>query len=121
MISERALGLALQQAVLTPAQVERLRAIEAEAAPGAPVGMVVRGAAAGGLTANDVATAAGIDLWAQLRTDTALPGALERGEGPGVRARRGRRGDLGRSATTILDHAGAVRRASTERTTRRRR
>ncbi len=36
MISERALGLALEQAVLTPAQVERLRAIEAEAAPGAP-------------------------------------------------------------------------------------
>ena len=35
MISERALGLALERAVLTSAQVERLRAIEAEAAPGA--------------------------------------------------------------------------------------
>ena len=33
MISERALGLALEQAVLTSAQVERLRAIEAQAVP----------------------------------------------------------------------------------------
>ena len=34
MISERALGLALERAVLTSAQVERLRAIESEAASG---------------------------------------------------------------------------------------
>ncbi|PFG35158.1 septum site-determining protein Ssd [Sanguibacter antarcticus] len=90
-------------------------------APGAPVGMVVRGPAVGGLTAHDVAGAAGLDLWAEIRSDPALPGALERGEGPAARVRRGRRGDLGRSAGVILDHARAVRRASSDPTTRRRR
>lgn len=91
------------------------------AAPRAPLGMVVRGPAAGGLTAHDVASAAGLDLWAELRSDPSLPGALERGEGPPARSRRGRRGDLGRAATVVLDHARAVRRSSADPGARRRR
>ena len=91
------------------------------AAPRAPLGMVVRGPAAGGLTAHDVAAAAGVDLWAELRNEPGLPGALERGEGPSARTRRGRSGDLGRAAQTVLDHARAVRRASSDAVARRRR
>ncbi|MEP7763783.1 septum site-determining protein Ssd [Sanguibacter sp. 25GB23B1] len=91
------------------------------AAPRAPLGMVVRGPAAGGLTAHDVASAAGLDLWAELRNDPTLSGALERGEGPPARSRRGRRGDLGRAAAVVLDHARAVRHASAAPGTRRRR
>jgi hypothetical protein len=91
------------------------------AAPRASLGMAVRGPAAGGLTAHDVASAAGLDLWAEVRSDPSVPGALERGEGPPARSRRGRRGDLGRAAAVVLDHARAVRRSSAEPSTRRRR
>lgn len=77
------------------------------AAPGIPAGLVARGPAAGRLTAWDVARAVGIDLWADIRSDPTLAGRLERGEGPLVRVGRGRSGDLGRAASTVL---GASRR-----------
>ncbi|MBI9115972.1 septum site-determining protein Ssd [Sanguibacter suaedae] len=72
-----------------------------------PAGLVVRGPAPGRLGAHDVADATGLPLWGEVRRDRALPGAVERGEGPPVRARRGAGGDLRRTAVALLTHARA--------------
>ena len=64
-------------------------------------GVVVRGAAPGRLTAQDVAAASGLDLWGELRGTRSLAGALERGEGPTL-PRRGRPRGLGAVASGVL-------------------
>ena len=72
-------------------------------------GVVVRGPAPGRLTAQDVATASGLDLWGEVRPVRSLASALERGEGPRLR-RRGR--GLGAVASAVLARVWAPGRAA---------
>lgn len=63
-------------------------------------GLVVRGPAAGRLAALDVARAAGLDLWGELRPARSMTATLERGEGPRLRRRPSR--GLGAVALSVL-------------------
>jgi secretion/DNA translocation related CpaE-like protein len=65
---------------------------------GSSVGLVVRGPAPGGITADEVSTAIGLPLIAAMRPEPGLIRALERGAAPG-RAR----GPLAGAATAVLD------------------
>lgn len=68
-------------------------------------GIVVRGPAPGRLTAHDVATACGLELWGEIRSSRSLARTIERGEGPQLRRRSG---GLGAVASAVLDQIGAV-------------
>lgn len=63
------------------------------------MGMAVRGPAPGGLTASVVASTAGVDLLAAVRSDPRVVAGLESGTLP-----LGRRSSLGRAADAVLDH-----------------
>lgn len=75
----------------------------------AAAGVVVRGPAPGRLTAQDVASASGLELWGEVRPVRSLARALERGEGPRL-ARRA--GGLGAVAATVLARVGATSRSA---------
>ena len=98
-----ALGEADLTVVVVPADVRscaaaaRVAAVVAEHG-GAAVGLVVRGPAPGGITADEVATALGLPLIASMRPEPGLGRALERGDAPGRR-----HGPLAEAATAVLE------------------
>jgi hypothetical protein len=69
---------------------------------GVPLRVVVRGPAPGGLDADDVAHALGLEVLVSVPPEPGLAAALDRGTVPGVR-----RGPLQDAAAAVLDALGA--------------
>ncbi len=63
------------------------------------IGLVIRGPAPTGLTAADISAALGLPILAQVRAESGLAAALDRGEPPGLRTR----GPLARACRAILE------------------
>lgn len=75
---------------------------------GVAAGVVVRGPAAGRLTALDVATASGLDLWGELRPARSMTADLERGAGPRLSRRSRGLGAVAMDVLTRVCAAGRV-------------
>lgn len=93
--------------LVVPAEVRAVtaaaRVVETVVARGTAVGVVVRGPAPGGLGADDVATALGLEVLACVPPEPGLGAALERGKVPGTG-----RGPLRDAADAVLAAVGAV-------------
>ena len=93
--------------LVVPTEVRAVAAAARVAEPlverGVPLRLVVRGPAPGGLDADDVARALGLDVLASVAPEPGLAPALDRGKVPGLR-----RGPLQDAATAVLDALDAV-------------
>ncbi|GAA4875878.1 septum site-determining protein Ssd [Actinomycetospora straminea] len=93
--------------VVVPAEVRAVAAAARVAEPlverGVPLRLVVRGPAPGGLDADDVAHALGLEVLASVAPEPGLAAALDRGTVPGLRA-----GPLQDAAAAVLDALEAV-------------
>lgn len=88
--------------VVVPAEVRAVAAAARVAEPlverGVPLRLIVRGPAPGGLDADDVAHALGLDVLISVPPEPGLAAALDRGKIPGLR-----RGPLQEVAAAVLD------------------
>lgn len=93
--------------VVVPAEVRAVAAAARVAEPlverGVPLRLVVRGPAPGGLDADDVAQALGLEVLASVAPEPGLAAALDRGKVPGLRP-----GPLQDAAAAVLDALEAV-------------
>ena len=93
--------------LVVPTEVRAVAAAARVAEPlverGVPLRLVVRGPAPGGLDADDVVRALGLDVLASVAPEPGLAPALDRGKVPGLR-----RGPLQDAATAVLDALDAV-------------
>jgi len=93
--------------LVVPTEVRAVAAAARVAEPlaerGVPLRLIVRGPAPGGLDADDVAHALGLDVLASVAPEPGLAAALDRGKVPGLR-----RGPLQDAAAAVLDALDAV-------------
>lgn len=89
--------------VVVPAEVRAVAAATRVLAAVCPlasrIGLVVRGPAPGGLTAEHIGDSLGVAVWAQMRADNGVSAALEQGLGP----LRRRRGPLATCCAQVVD------------------
>lgn len=101
-VADRVLGLAALAVLVVPADVRStyaaLRQRQRLADLGVPAALVVRGPAPGGLTADEIGEALGLDVLATMRPQARLATELDNGRPPGLE----RRSQLAKAAERVL-------------------